>query len=79
MVHIKLHMPAGFHAFVIKYCLCVRTLYTSYDFLLLTSTRTSKYIKGCYIFKRCFFKNIQHALNRKNAVLALLLNIRNYY
>lgn len=51
-MHIKLHMPAGFHAFIVKYCFGVHTSYTSCDFLLFTSTlNKSKYIKGFHVFK----------------------------
>lgn len=54
-MHIKLHMPAGFHAFIVKYCFGVHTSYTAYDFLLFTSTlKISKDIKGFHILKGAF-------------------------
>lgn len=59
MLHIKLHMPAGVHAFIVKYYCRVYTSYTSCDFPTLVSAfvldRTimiiyiSKYIQGSCI------------------------------
>lgn len=52
MLHIKLHMPAGVHAFIVKYYCRVYTSYTSRDFFTLVSALVlNKAVMAIYVSK----------------------------
>lgn len=73
-MHIKLHMPAGFHAFIVPYCFGVHTPYTSRDFLLFTSTlKISKDVKGFHVLKGVFQISNMFPIEKKNSYDCLIV------
>lgn len=74
MLHIKLHMPAGVHAFIVKYYCRVYTSYTSCDFFTLVSVfLLNKAMMAIYSSKYIFLNRIWYFI--RVCFISVTLNI----